>query len=97
VTLRVWGSALTFQRKYEEAEEKFRRAEKFAPRSAALAPLYNSWGILERQRRRLDMAAKLFKKSIHLDRRYVYAWQNLGCRGLPRLLLHFFQRRYFSR
>jgi tetratricopeptide (TPR) repeat protein len=80
----TWGSALTFQRKYEEAEHKFRSAKRLTPRFAwpfprrGILELYTSWGILERQRRRFDAAAKLFEKAIFLNEWYVYAWQYLG-------------------
>lgn len=71
----IWGIALTNQRKFEEAEEKFRIAQSLEPR---FPMTYNSWGNLERARRRIDAAARKYWRVISLDPKYAFAWGNLG-------------------
>ena len=71
----TWGNALLIQRKFDEAEEKFRSAAEIRPR---FAPIYNSWGILERRKRRFDAAARYLAKAIRLDEGYALAWSNLA-------------------
>jgi len=71
----IWGDALTFQRRFEEADEKYRTAASLAPRKSAV---YIAWGNRLRQTRQLDEAARKYRMAIRCNWTDGVAWNNLG-------------------
>jgi tetratricopeptide (TPR) repeat protein len=71
----TWGNVLLAQRKFADAEEKFRTAARIAPRRGATS---NSHGNLLRTMRRFDAADRMYRTALRFDRRDAGAWSNLG-------------------